>query len=159
MDKTEKTRALARELLADAEDATNQEHESTFRQAIKLYPKAVGWSVVMSTALVMDGFDTKLVGSLFAQPAFTATYGRVQPTGSYQIPAPWQSGLTNGSNVGQLLGLVIGGTISERLGFRRTMMLALVIVPCFIIIQFFATSLAMLEVGQVLLGQFTHHPP
>jgi len=62
----------------------------------------------MSTAIIMDGFDTKLIGSLFAQPAFAKAYGLLQPDGSYQIPAPWQSGLANGSNVGQLFGLIIG---------------------------------------------------
>ncbi len=74
MEKAEGTQTLQQELLSDAQDATTKEHELTFLQAIKLYPKAVGWSVLMSTALVMDGYDTKLIGSLFAQPAFQQTY-------------------------------------------------------------------------------------
>ena len=154
MEKSEKPQILQRDLLADAEDATNREHELTFLQAIKLYPKAIGWSVLMSTALVMDGYDTRLMGSLLAQPAFQKAYGKPQgKKGSYSISAPWQSGLVNGSNVGQLMGLVIGGSISERLGFRKTMMIALIIMPGLIFIQFFASSLAVLEVGQILLGK------
>jgi MFS transporter, SP family, general alpha glucoside:H+ symporter len=153
MDKMEvKTEINRRELLKDAEDATDQEHDLTFLQAIKLYPKAVGWSVLMSTALVMDGYDTKLIGSLFAQPAFQKAYGQLQANGLYQIPADWQTGLNNGSNVGQLFGLVIGGTLTEALGFRKTMMIGLAIAPCLIFIPFFAPSLPVLEVGQILLG-------
>lgn len=140
------------EILRDAEEATDREHDLTFLQAVKVYHKAIGWSVLMSTALIMDGYDTKLIGSLFAQPAFQKAYGKLLPNGSYQIPAPWQAGLNNGSNVGQLMGLAIEGTLSEMIGFRRTMMLALAITPCFIFIQFFAPSLAVLETGQVLLG-------
>jgi SP family general alpha glucoside:H+ symporter-like MFS transporter len=153
MDKMDgKTEIHRRELLKDAEDATDQEHELTFLQAIKPYPKAVGWSVLMSTALVMDGYDTKLIGSLFAQPAFQKAYGHLQANGLYQIPAIWQTGLNNGSNVGQLFGLVIGGTLGEALGFRKTMMIGLAITPCLVFIQFFAPSLLVLEVGQILFG-------
>ena len=152
MEKTNPAQILQQDILADAEDATNREHDMTFLQAVKLYPKAVGWSIIMSTALVMDGFDTKLMASLFAQPAFAKQYGKLQPSGSYQVPAPWQSGLNNGSNVGQLIGLSISGWLTERVGFRKTLMLGLFTVPCLIFIQFFAPSLGVLEVGQVLLG-------
>jgi MFS transporter, SP family, general alpha glucoside:H+ symporter len=141
-----------RELLSDAQDANTNEHELTFTKAIKLYPKAVAWSLLMSCALVGDGYDLKLIGSLFAQPAFQQHYGKEQPNGSYQIPAAWQSGLNNGSNVGQILGLLIAGGVVERLGFRRTMMGALIVLPCLIFIQFFAPSLAQLQAGQVLIG-------
>ncbi|KAK9234165.1 general substrate transporter [Lipomyces kononenkoae] len=144
--------ASRQDLLIKAEEATDHEHELTFLQAIKLYPKAVAWSVIMSTALVMDGYDTKLLGSLFAQPAFQKAYGNVQPNGSYQISAPWQAGLNNGSNVGQLLGLVIGGSLSEWLGFRKTIMIGLVVAPCIVFMQFFAPSIGVLQAAQVLLG-------
>ncbi|KIX01876.1 uncharacterized protein Z518_09603 [Rhinocladiella mackenziei CBS 650.93] len=153
MEKTEKTQQIVQQdLLADAEDATNRDHELTILQAIKLYPKAVAWSVVMSTALIMDGYDTKLIGSLIAQPAFQEAYGNPQGDGTYQVSAPWQSGLSNGSNTCQMLGLVIGGYLSEKFGFRKTMLSALMVIPGLIFIQFFAPSLAVLEVGQVLLG-------
>lgn len=151
-DKPAGSRVLQQELLSDAEDATHLEHELTLIQAIKLYPKAVGWSVLMSTALVMDGYDTKLIGTLFAQPAFQKAYGKPLGKGQYQISAPWQSGLNNGSNVGQMIGLSFSGYLTERFGFRKTMMGALAIVPCFIFIQFFAPSLGVLEAGQILLG-------
>ena len=140
------------ELLSNAEDATRKEHELTFSSALKVYPKAVGWSIFMSTALVMDGYDFKLIGSLFAQPAFSKAFGKRQSNGTYQIPAAWQSGLNNGSNIGQMIGLLVAGFIVERFGFRKTMMASLSVVPCLIFIQFFSTGLPQLEVGQVLLG-------
>lgn len=49
-------------------------------------------------------------------------------------------------------GLFIGGWMTERFGFRKTMMSALVAVMPVIFIQFFAPSLPVLEVGQISLG-------
>jgi len=74
-------------LLNDAEDVTRKEHGLTFWDGIKLYPRAVAWSMIMSTTLVMDGYDFKLIGSLFAQPQFARAYGKLQANGKYQIPA------------------------------------------------------------------------
>jgi SP family general alpha glucoside:H+ symporter-like MFS transporter len=142
------------ERLADAQDANTLEHDLTFFEALKLYPKGVFWSIVMSTAVIMEGYDTKLIGTLFAQPAFQKSYGQRVKAGSYQISAPWQTGLSNGSAVGQLLGLLIAGYISERFGFRKTIIAGLAIVICFIVITFFAPTLAVLEVGQILFGNF-----
>lgn len=139
-------------LLPDAEDANNKEHHLTVAQAIKLYPKAIAWSLCMSSAVIGDGYDLKLIGSLFAQPAFRMAYGHRQTGNEYQIPAPWQAGLNNGSNVGQIIGLTIAGNVVERVGFRRTMMVALAVVPCLIFIQFFAPNLPQLQAAQVLIG-------
>ncbi|KAK0819007.1 hypothetical protein LTR91_013894 [Friedmanniomyces endolithicus] len=141
-----------RGLFSNAEDANDKEHSLTISQAIKLYPKAIAWSVIMSASLIMDGYDLKLVGSLFAQPAFSKAFGHRLPNGTYQVSAAWQTGLNNGSNVGQLFGLLIAGVVAERFGFRKTMMCALVAVPCIIFIQFFSSGLVQLLIGQVLLG-------
>ena len=100
----------------------------------------------MSTALIMEGYDTALLKSLFALPSFRKAYGGT-------ISAPWQAGLTNGSSVGQLLGLLIAGSLSERIGFRMTMIGGLALATAMIFIQFFAPSLAVLQVGQILLGK------
>ena len=147
------------ERLADAQDAIAQEHDLSFSQALKLYPKGVFWSIVMSTAVVMEGYDIKLIGTLFAQPAFQKAYGQLVKADSYQILAPWQAGLSNGSSVGQLFGLLIAGYISERYGFRRTMITGLAIIIPVIFITFFAPNLVVLEVGQILFGEFLDVSP
>lgn len=43
-------------------------------EAVKLYPKAVAWSVLVSTALIMEGYDLVVIGSFFA---FRKYLGRV----------------------------------------------------------------------------------
>ncbi|KAJ5898762.1 hypothetical protein N7495_003506 [Penicillium taxi] len=142
----------AAEWVVDAQDLTDQEHSLNLFQALKLYPKAVFWSMVMSTAIIMDGYDTMLMGNLLAQPAFQKHYGIPAKAGKYEIPAAWQSGLNQGSACGQIIGLLAAGYISEYIGFRKTMSIGLLATIALIFIPFFAPSLAVLEVGQVIFG-------
>jgi len=32
-------------------------------EAFRIYPKAIMWSVILSSSLIMEGFDTAVVGS------------------------------------------------------------------------------------------------
>lgn len=43
-------------IIDEAKQATNQEHQMSLWQGIKLYPKAIGWSVLLSTAIIMEGY-------------------------------------------------------------------------------------------------------
>jgi SP family general alpha glucoside:H+ symporter-like MFS transporter len=141
------------EQVAKAQDANAFEHNLTFFEALKLYPTGVVWSIIMSTAVVMESYDTKLISTLFAQPAFLKAFGsRVEGHDKYQIPAPWQAGLNNGSIIGQLAGLLIAGYFCERYGFRASLIWSLLVIIAFIFIPFFAKSLTVLLIGQILIG-------
>ncbi|RTE70288.1 hypothetical protein BHE90_015317 [Fusarium euwallaceae] len=150
--KIEEPHATQVEWLADAQNATSQEHDMTLRSALRRYPKAALWSLAMSSTIIMEGYDTMLMGNLYAQPAFQRRYGVHVEGDSYEIPSAWQAGLGNGSACGQLIGLLLAGYVSERFGFRKTMMLGLSAITGLIFITFFAPSLAVLEVGQILFG-------
>lgn len=49
----------------DARLATAAEHSLTFWQALKTYRKAAFWSILVSTSIIMEGYDTTLIGLLF----------------------------------------------------------------------------------------------
>jgi hypothetical protein len=51
-------------LAADARYAADAERSMTLWQGIKTYRKAVGWSVLISAATTMDGYDTGFLTSL-----------------------------------------------------------------------------------------------
>lgn len=59
--------ALANE--ADAKDATDLEHTLTLRDSLRLYPKAIGFSLLFSTAIIMEGYDLSLLGSFYGYDA------------------------------------------------------------------------------------------
>jgi SP family general alpha glucoside:H+ symporter-like MFS transporter len=49
----------------DARAATEREHVMTLRQAFRLYPKAIAFSLIFSTAIIMEGYDTALLGTFY----------------------------------------------------------------------------------------------
>jgi MFS transporter, SP family, general alpha glucoside:H+ symporter len=51
------------------------ERDMTFRHALTLYPKAIGWSVYFSLGVIMLAFDPQLLGNLYATPAFQRDFG------------------------------------------------------------------------------------
>jgi SP family general alpha glucoside:H+ symporter-like MFS transporter len=140
------------ELSSDAKNATSKEHQMGFMQALKLYPKAVGWSILLSTAVIMEGYDVVLLSSFYALPQFNKKYGVLTPDGTYTVPAPWKSGLSNGALCGEILGLFINGIVSEKYGYRKTMITSLAMMIAFIFIPFFSHNIQTLLVGEILCG-------
>lgn len=49
--------------LSHARAATKKEQDMTLWQGIKLYPKAIAWSILISTCIVMEGYDISLVNN------------------------------------------------------------------------------------------------
>jgi SP family general alpha glucoside:H+ symporter-like MFS transporter len=77
-----------------AQHAADDEKSMGLFQAIRLYPKAVGWSVVLSSALIMEGYDLALLGSLYGSPMFNQKYGVLnEKTGKWAVQPRWQSAL------------------------------------------------------------------
>ncbi|PVI04244.1 sugar transporter [Periconia macrospinosa] len=138
---------------AQAKQAADDEHQLTLIQAIHRHPNAVLWSVLLSTCIVMEGYDIVLISSFFAQPAFSRKYGHYQPdSGTYQITASWQNGLNNAGTVGTILGAFGNGLFSHKYGYRPVLFTSLVSICAFIFISVFAPSLPVLLVGQFLCG-------
>lgn len=139
-------------IIHDAKAATQKEHNMTLWQGIKLYPKAVGWSVLISTCICMEGYDVCLLSNFYGFPQFNQKYGEQLPDGTYQVPAHWQAGLSNGANVGEIIGLFINGFVSERFGYRYTVMTCLTLIIAFTAIFFTAKDVVALEVAEILCG-------
>lgn len=91
------------------------EHQMTFYQGLRLYPKSIGWSAFFSMGVIMTAFDPQLLGSLFATPSFQKDFGYFFE-GSYIISAPWQTALGMGNPIGQVLGALAAGYPMEWYG-------------------------------------------
>ncbi|ODQ78828.1 hypothetical protein BABINDRAFT_162509 [Babjeviella inositovora NRRL Y-12698] len=139
-------------LSSDAQANESQEKTMPLKEGLRTFPKAVLWSIILSTAIVMEGYDVVLLGSFYALPAFSKKYGVLSKDGTYTIEAKWQTGLSMCTNVGEIIGLFAAGIIADRIGYRWTLIGSLMLVIGFIFILFFAKDLAMLAVGEILLG-------
>lgn len=150
----DEAKAIEHELDIEANDATEQEHALTFKEALKTHTWAVLWSMVMSATIIMEGYDNILIGSFYAYPSFQKRYG--QPVhgdeNNYQLTGPWQVGLSTASTVGIIITLIFNGWLVEKFGHRRVIMASLVLMAAFVFITFFAKNLTHLLIGQILCG-------
>ncbi|OWO98796.1 hypothetical protein B2J93_4667 [Marssonina coronariae] len=115
-------------VIDNARSATEKEQRMSLWQGLKLYPKAVAWSVLISTCIVMEGFDISLLSNFFQQE------------------------IRRGAYAGEIIGLFINGYVSERFGYRYTIMTCLVLVIAFTAIFFTAQNVIELQVAEILCG-------
>ncbi|KAI6087618.1 sugar transporter [Hypoxylon rubiginosum] len=140
-------------LVSEAKNAADAEQKMTLSKAIKLYPKAIAWSVLLSSTLIMEGYDLALLGSLYASPVFNKKFGTYnEANGKWAVSAAWQSGLSNGARAGEIFGLILAGFVSDRYGYKMTTIASLIMMIMFVFVLFFAPNIKVLVVGEVLCG-------
>lgn len=133
--------------------ATEHEHSLGTIEAIKLYPKAIFWAALFAWSLVMVGYDSGIIFSFYALPAFTKKYGtNYGPEIGYEVSAKWQSVLGMGTPVGQFLGAIFASYPLERYGRKRVFAASLCFTTAFIFLQMFAPNVNTLAAGEFLAG-------
>jgi SP family general alpha glucoside:H+ symporter-like MFS transporter len=87
-------------------------------------------------------------------PTFQRDFGYPYPTGSstYIISAAWQTGLSMGNPIGQVIGALFAAYPMEWYGRKRTFNVCVLLVACLVFIQFLARSLRVLLAGELLAG-------
>ncbi|KAL3952556.1 hypothetical protein ACCO45_012499 [Purpureocillium lilacinum] len=139
------------DLMNDAVDGENREHEQGLWAAAKEHPWACMWAFIMCFTIVMESFDMFLNGNFVAQAAFQKRYGVLVGEG-WTIETKWQSALFQSGQCGAFLGVFMAGPVTNRFGYRWTTIMALILMNATIFVSFFAQSLAVLVVGQLLEG-------
>ncbi|KAL3478302.1 general substrate transporter [Aspergillus californicus] len=140
------------DLLHDAVNGENFEHNLGVWEAAKQYPWACFWAFFMCFTVVMESFDMFLNTNFVALEHFKKTYGVETADGSFAIQTKWQSALFQAGQCGAFIGVYLAGPITNRIGYRWTTLLGLVLMNATIFVSFFADSLALLVVGQALEG-------
>ncbi|KAH7014261.1 maltose permease [Microdochium trichocladiopsis] len=138
-------------LMNDAFAGEEAEHGEGLWASAKKHPAACFWAFTMCFTIVMESFDMFLNGNFVALPIFKETYG-VLVDGKYVIETKWQSALFQSGQCGAFVGVLLAPSINNKLGYRWTTILGLILMNATIFISFFANSLALLTVGQALEG-------
>jgi SP family general alpha glucoside:H+ symporter-like MFS transporter len=136
----------------EAREHTEKETSMGFFEGMRTYPKAAAWSVLLSSSIIMEGYDTNLLGSFFAFPQFNDQFGKPLPSGKYEVEAGWQAALMNGAMVGSFIGLALNGIMCDKIGYKKTFLFALILMIGAIFLPFFAKGVGLLMAGQVLSG-------
>lgn len=90
---------------------------------------------------VMESFDMFLNGNFVALTAFKERYGvHVAGEVGKTIPTKWQSSLFQAGQCGAFVGVMIAGPITNRLGYRWTTLMALVLMNATIFVSFFVSN-------------------
>ncbi|KAK4500645.1 hypothetical protein PRZ48_008834 [Zasmidium cellare] len=140
------------DLMNNAFDAENREHQQSTWAAAKSHPMACFWAFLFCFTIVMESFDMFLNGNFVALPAFANKYGVMSADGKMAIPTKWQSALFQSGQCGAFIGVMIAGPITNRLGYRWTTIIGLMLMNATIFISFFADSLTVLVIGQAFEG-------
>lgn len=140
------------ELSAESEAQAKKQSEMGFFQGLKTYPTAAAWSVLLASTIIMEGYDTSLIGAFFAFEPFAKKYAGQMIDGKYQVPTAWQTGLQNASAVGSMFGLALNGWMCDKFGYKKVMLFALGLMTAVITVPFFAPNVIVLVAGQFLCG-------
>lgn len=66
-----------RVIIESARAAAAKEQSMTLLQGIKLYPKAIAWSMIISTCIVMEGYDISLVNNFCKTLPYRQLYYKI----------------------------------------------------------------------------------
>jgi SP family general alpha glucoside:H+ symporter-like MFS transporter len=101
----------------------------------------------------MEAYCVFLMGNFIALPAFAKEYG-VYDVGKtkWVIVASWQSALQMGGPLGAIIGVCLAGPLTSRIGYRWATISGLMLLNAFIFVFYFANSLPVMFVSQLLEG-------
>ncbi|KAH8680404.1 alpha-glucosides permease MPH2/3 [Ilyonectria robusta] len=138
---------------ADAMEAEDAEHRMGVLEAVRAYPMASFWAFVMSCTIIMESYDVFLIGNFIALPAFANKYGVYHAASDkFVIETKWQSALQVSGQLGALIGVFIAGPLTSRIGYRYATLTGLMLLNAFIFTFYFANSLPVIFVAQLLEG-------
>ncbi|KAM0432223.1 hypothetical protein ACHAPT_004759 [Fusarium lateritium] len=138
-------------LNTEAHQATAQEHSFGVFQALKTYKRAAFWSVLISTTVIMEGYDVTLLSSFYAYPRFREKYGAwLDEENGYQISANWQQRFNCLGALANIIGAMMNGWATAKWGHRKVLMVSLFWLTAFIFVVFFAPNIHVLLAGQFL---------
>ncbi|KAJ4985962.1 sugar porter family MFS transporter [Stagonosporopsis vannaccii] len=149
------TEAKLESYKAAAMAAEVEEQKSGVLQAVKEYPMAATWAFIMSCTIIMESYCVFLMGNFIPLPAFEKAYG--VPTirdgaDAKIIEASWQSALQMGGPLGAICGVMLAGPLTSRIGYRWATITGLMLLNAFIFVMYFAKSLPIFFVSQLLEG-------
>ena len=107
----------------------------------------------MSSSIIMEGYDTSLIGSFFGYPSFQKQYGHfLNKASGYQISSDQQQKLNSLGALANIIGALLNGFLTARYGHRIVLMGSLAFLTCFIFVVFFAPDFETLLAGYFFIS-------
>ncbi|KAG9254735.1 general substrate transporter [Emericellopsis atlantica] len=110
------------------------------------------WALLISSGVVMQGFDIVAGGQLAALPAFRERFGVLQPDGSYLIPAHYLSAWNSIAPATEIVATFIFAPLLERFGRKWGVLAASLISVAGVLLQQLAPDWRMHLAGRGVNG-------
>jgi SP family general alpha glucoside:H+ symporter-like MFS transporter len=106
----------------------------------------------LTSLQIMEAYCVFIMGSFIALPAFEEHFGVYSPVAKKNIiEAGWQSAF-QAAGLGALMGVFLAGPLTSRIGYRWATITGLMLLNGFIFVFYFANSLPVMFVSQLLEG-------
>lgn len=142
-----------------------ENNKAPLRQSLKQYSTLMWWMVAMSTAILYAGYDSAVLGTLNAVPAYQRDFGECCTWNEKKqkdedvIPVFWLSIWDGIGPLGGIAGSALGGWFLDRWGRRFCLMIGSSIGICAILVFVMANTpqdknwkRIMILIGKVLQG-------
>jgi MFS family permease len=164
------TRSLInREISMEDTQIKDEDNSAPLRKSLRQYSSLVWWMLAMSTAILYGGYDSVILGTLNAVPAYQRDFGdwmevpdendKNKMIWEWTIPALWLSLWDGIGPLGQVVGAALGGWLLDRMGRRFCLLLGSIIGAGAILTLMFSNMPAnkqwrriMILIGKVIQG-------
>jgi MFS transporter, SP family, general alpha glucoside:H+ symporter len=94
-----------------------QEHNSSYWQALRSDPWLLFWIGVMLWTMGVRGWENQAGGAVLSIPRFKERFGEPQGNGEYFIATKWQSAI-NGSGGVAIIGSMLASYLADLVGYK-----------------------------------------
>ncbi|KAK9235051.1 general substrate transporter [Lipomyces kononenkoae] len=146
---TDHVEAAVQEQLAHL--ANTEDHENGKLQAIKRNPWAFAWCLYAVWVTLLVSFENQAGNIVLSIPGFRKDFGYFFE-GNYVLYAKWQSAFSGGPAASQVIGALFSGQVSDWLGRRNTLIVALALSFAAISIEMVSTTNPVFFAGKLVNG-------
>ena len=127
------------------------EHGYTRWQAIKLYPRAALYILILVWGMITVGFENQASGIVLSIPTFRKDFGHYYE-GAYVLEGKWQSAISGGPYGAFVVGSFLGSYLADRFGRKFLIWGTTAFTFVFIGLEYAATSIEVFFIGKFLNG-------
>lgn len=91
------------QLRADAITAEEAEHSIGLWKAFSVYRTAIFWSFSMSLVIIMEGYDTALLGNVLGLMPYRHKFGHYSEAHGWQLSVEWQTAVGQAPTIGSVM--------------------------------------------------------
>jgi MFS transporter, SP family, general alpha glucoside:H+ symporter len=128
-----------------------EEHAETALEAVRRRPRAILACLAALFTTLLVSFEAQASNMVIAIPEFRKDFGHPY-AGGYVLDASWQGAFSGGNFAAGIVGAIISGYVSDRIGAKYTLTIAMIISFAGIALEFVATTNAMFFGGKTLNG-------